>query len=69
MKSKINELIINFEERRQKFLEDLYTEYEKLKDTYEFHLEKGRVYFSKKARQENLTYKKPILKSILSLRL
>lgn len=67
MKSKINELIQNYEERRQKFLKEMYEEYEKLKDRYEFHLEQGRVYFSKKIKVEHRAFKKPLWKSFLGL--
>lgn len=69
MQSKINELIQTFEERRQKFLEDVYIEYDRLKETYDFNIERGKIYFSKKARKENKAYKKPLWKSFLSLRL
>lgn len=68
MHSKINELVENFEEKRQKFLTDLYQEYEKLKVKYDFHLEKGRVYFSKKARKLNKLEKKPLWRTLIWVR-
>lgn len=69
MHSRINELIQSFEVKRQKFLDDMYKEYEKLKDTYEFHFERGRVYFSKKVKQEHKALRKPLWKSFLWLTL
>lgn len=65
MKSKINELIQNFERKRKKYLEELHAEYEILKGKYEYHIEKRKVIFSKKAREYNKRFKIPLRKYII----
>lgn len=45
MRSKINELIANFEQKRQDFLRDLYAEYDRLKEKYDFEVFGKKIQF------------------------
>ena len=45
MKSKINELIENFEKNRQNFIKEIYLEYDRLKEKYDFQTFGRKVQF------------------------
>jgi len=63
--SKINELLENFEEKRQQFLEDLQREYDALKKKYHYRIYKKKVIFTKEAKKENKKWKDSLLKEFL----
>lgn len=66
MKSRINELIANFEQRRQEFLSDLYAEYDRLKEKYDFETLGRKIQFGLKTKELNKRYKTPIFLNFLS---
>jgi hypothetical protein len=47
MKSKIQQILQDIESKKQ----ELFTEYEKLREKYDFSFERGRVIFSQKAKK------------------
>ena len=57
MKSKINELIENFEVKRQEFIKDMQNEYEKLKEKYDFEIFGKKVQFWLVTKEKNKEYK------------
>jgi hypothetical protein len=66
MKSRINELIENFEWRRQEFLKELYAEYDRLREKYDFETFWKRIQFWLKTKEQNKRYKSPIFYNFLS---
>lgn len=64
MKSRINQLLIEIENKR----EELKEEYIKLRSKYSFEFLKGKVTFSQQAREANKKYKKSLIDTIFSAR-
>lgn len=63
--SKINELLENFEEKRQQFLKDLQREYDALKKKYHYQVYKKKVVFTQEAKKENKKWRDPLWKEFL----
>lgn len=66
MKSRINELVANFEQRRQEFLRDLYAEYDRLKEKYDFETLGKKIQFGLKTKELNKRYKTPVFLNFFS---
>lgn len=66
MKSRINELVANFEQKRQEFLRDLYAEYDRLKEKYDFETLGKKIQFGLKTKELNRRYKTPVFLNFFS---
>lgn len=61
MKSRINEILKEIEKKR----EELRAEYEKMMKKYDFSFERGKVIFTKKAREYQKKFKMPLGKYVI----
>ncbi len=61
MKSKIQKILIEIQEKKN----ELFEEYEKLRERYDFSFEKGKIVFSHKAKQYQKQFKTPLKKYII----
>lgn len=66
MRSKINELLKNIDDKKNEIFSDLQKEYENLKGKYGYTLKKKKVIFSKKVKKHNKIYKDSVWKEFLT---
>lgn len=66
MKSRINQLLSDIKKKREELKEELFLEYEKLKEKYWFTIKWRKIVFNNEAKQKNKKHKQSILETIFN---